>query len=102
MRSRNTNVRGGAWTNAEKKAVWGKATQVAGQDPERVRKDSCGALIEFSKHGRTDDVRGWEIDHKKPVSKGGIDDLSNLQPLQWKNNREKGDDWPNWSCAVRG
>jgi hypothetical protein len=26
--------------------------------------------------------------------------LANLQALQWENNRGKGDDWPNWTCAV--
>jgi hypothetical protein len=31
----------------------------------------------------------------------GTDDLSNLQPLQWENNRGKGDTWPQqWVCAV--
>jgi hypothetical protein len=35
------------------------------------------------------------------VAKGGSDDLANLQPLQWQNNRTKGDTWPQgWSCAV--
>ena len=31
---------------------------------------------------------------------GGSDSLSNLQPLYWENNRHKGDNWPQWSCAV--
>ena len=29
------------------------------------------------------------------------DDLSNLQPLQWENNRYKGDDFPHWYCKIR-
>ena len=40
---------------------------------------------------------GWEIDHIKPVSKGGTDNLSNLQPLYWENNRSKGDKL-DWKC----
>ena len=39
---------------------------------------------------------GWKIDHIKPVAKGGTDDLNNLQPLQWANNRHKSDNYPNW------
>jgi len=35
-----------------------------------------------------------EIDHIKPVAKGGGDELENLQPLYWKTNRAKSDSWP--------
>lgn len=33
----------------------------------------------------------WEMDHIHPKSKGGTDAISNLQPLQWKSNRQKSD-----------
>ncbi len=40
---------------------------------------------------------GWEIDDIKPLAKRGPDDLGNLQPLKWEDNRHKSDDWPNWT-----
>ena len=55
--------------------------------------------MQRSKYGKTEQW-GWEIDHVKPVSQGGTDDLSNLQPLYWENNRHKGDAYPNWECKV--
>jgi hypothetical protein len=33
-----------------------------------------------------------------PVSKGGADDLENLDPLQWENNERKSGTWPGWKC----
>jgi hypothetical protein len=101
MRKRNTNSRGGEWTQAEINAVWRKGKVVAGADPDTKRQDTCGAWIRYSEYGNTtDNGMGWEIDHIIPVSKGGADDISNLQPLQWQNNRHKGDDWPNWTCLI--
>jgi len=35
-----------------------------------------------------------------PVSKGDTDHIDNLQPLQWENNRHKGDDYPRWYCKI--
>jgi hypothetical protein len=58
---------------------------------------SGGASISRSAHGEKA-RSGWEIDHIKPVSAGGIDDLSDLQPLHWENNRHRGDSYPTWDC----
>lgn len=71
--------------------VWEKAVIVPGSDPAFKRKDICGAWIERNMYGvRTDQNNsGWEIDHIKPHSEGGTDDLSNLRPLQWYNNASR-------------
>lgn len=96
---RNRNSSGGQWTPQQIAAVWRKGKEVQGMDPSEIRKDHCGAMIKLKDYGRTDIDTGWEIDHIKPVTKGGGDEPSNLQPLQWENNRGKGDDWPRWSCT---
>ena len=70
--------------------VWEKAKHVRGKNPDVIRKDGKGNLIRKSSHG-TEGEYGWEIDHIKPKSRGGSDDIRNLQPLHWKDNRKKGD-----------
>jgi hypothetical protein len=71
-------------------------------DPEypSFRKDVCGARMQRDKYGKTEQW-GWEVDHIKPIAHEGADDIDNLQPLYWENNRHKGDDYPNWSCKVK-
>lgn len=96
-RNRNTNRSGGAWTKAEIDAVWAKGTPIAGFSPDEWRRDVCNEVIQRSAYGNTNSQFGWEIDHIKPVSKGGTDDLSNLQPLYWETNRDKADLEP-WRC----
>ena len=70
--------------------VWDKGRSVRGRDPETWRKDEYGNLMRFGSYG-TQGEYGWEIDHKNPVSNNGSDQLRNLQPLHWEENREKSD-----------
>ncbi len=98
-RNRNTNIFGQPFKTSVIDAVWGKAHPIAGSDPDRFRKDSCGALMVKSSFGK-DSQFGWEIDHILPISKGGKDNLPNLQPLHWKNNEGKANNHPDWICVL--
>lgn len=97
-RSPGTRTTGASFDAETIEAVWKKGKPDA-QDAS-VRRDACNASMQRSKYGKTEKF-GWEIDHIKPVARDGTDELSNLQPLQWENNRHKSDSWPEWTCKIK-
>jgi 5-methylcytosine-specific restriction endonuclease McrA len=92
--ARNTNVSGDPFDQDKVDAVWERRF-----GSEEAGEDLCKALIKKDAYGKTDDEFGWEIDHIDPKSKGGTDDLDNLRPLHWENNRARGDNSP-FQCKV--
>ena len=75
-------------------SVWAKAEKIRGENPDIYRKDSMGNKIRYGAYGQRIGS-GWEMHHIIPLSKGGGDTLSNLQPLQWEENRMKYNDTTN-------
>lgn len=68
-------------------------------DPAEYRLDDLGAIIKKSEHGKQTEF-GWTVDHIFPISKGGDDDIRNLQLLHWQNNELKGDSFPTFSWST--
>jgi len=93
-----------SWSPDEIDDVWRKGEIANGWDQNVYRLDTCGAIIKKDMYGNIQNETnyGWEIDHILPESLGGSDDLSNLRPLQWSNNRAKADNLDgNWKPTVQ-
>lgn len=80
--------------------IWNKGIVVDGYSPDLYRKDFAGAWISRKEYGNTNSILGWEIDHVYPDAKGGKNHEVNLRPMNWNNNRSKGDDYPGYVAAV--
>jgi hypothetical protein len=87
------------FTQSKIDEVWQKAKKVEHYNENEYRQDIAGAWIQKDKYGMEEEF-GWEIDHYFPVSLGGTDQIKNLQPLQWENNRKKADDFPLFKTIV--
>lgn len=69
---------------------WERASTVHGKDPEYWRRDEENNLLRYGSYGTLGE-HGWEIDHRKPICKGGSDHGRNLRALHWEANRRKSD-----------
>ena len=70
--------------------TWEQAQKVRGKNPNMYRRDELGNEIYKPAYG-TEGNKGWEIDHRNPVSIGGTDHRRNLRALQTAANRKKSD-----------
>ena len=87
------------FNDKELETIWQKAIVQEGNLDNTWRQDFAGAWIKKDEYGK-DSKYGWEVDHLKPVSKGGSNSISNLVPIHWMNNRTKADDYPNFKTSI--
>ena len=72
-----------------KDKVWEKAATIRGRDPHDYRRAPSGEVMSYAQYGKS--ARGgWEVDHINPKSRGGSDGIRNLQAMDTKTNRSKG------------
>jgi len=97
------------FSESNKRSVWNKGIIDSRYPADKVRKDACGAWIIWDDFGKRESPFGWEIDHIYPealyklhnATSNDIDNIENLRPLHWKNNRSKGANYPTYQAAVR-
>ena len=96
-----------SWSEKQIEAVWQKGRTVEGYAPEKYRIDVCGAWMQRDRYGEQT-LYGWEIDHVFPqslarergYSQEEIDVIDNLRPMNWRNNKRKDNDYPDYTSAI--
>jgi len=77
-------------TQDQQEKAWDNAKKVRSKDPNLYRQDPYGNIMYKPYFGKNS-LMGWEVDHIKPKSRGGSDSTRNLQALNTKVNKNKGD-----------
>lgn len=76
------------WHVEEKERAFDRATVIPGRDADLYRLDPAGNVIYKHSYGQRTEM-GWDIDHSKPLSKGGTYHPNNLQAMQSTQNRDE-------------
>ena len=77
----------------QRESAWDKAKPIPGKDPNLYRRDRLGNEI-YKHSSGMQGPKSWEVDHSNPKSNGGTDSPRNLQAMQTRANRQKGDKYP--------
>jgi len=72
--------------------AWENAKKARGLNTDLYRKDPNGDII-FKPFYEKNSDKGWKVDYITPKSKGGSDDVDNLQVLKIKDSGQKGDSY---------
>ena len=80
-------------SNRQRETAWQNTQRIRGKNPNLFRKDAFGNEIYKPAYG-TQGTKGWEIDHSNPRSRGGTNSSRNLQAMQTRANRSKGNKYP--------
>lgn len=90
-----------SFSDSEIEAAWNRGSIIPGKDPSRYRTDRVGNALYWNSYGKLT-LKGWDVDHSKPLSQNGTYHPNNLQPLQSTQNRyDKRDSYPfDYSSAI--
>lgn len=70
--------------------IFSKGSLIKGMDPKKYRKDCFGNIMYRYSYGKYTKL-GWNVDHSKPIAKGGTNSIRNLQPMNCFANCSKRD-----------
>ena len=90
-RKSGTKANGQAFSEEILKEIFSRGEVVEDMREELWRRDTSGLLMYYPNYGDAKSSFGWVVDHIIPVIHGGGDRIDNLQPLNIRTNKKKGE-----------